>query len=60
MYIYSDMGDPLKPHVPSVLPPVTVHTVSVFLVNDITVCIVLHVKVKSSPAVAFSDDVDSV
>ena len=47
-------------HASSVLPAVMVHTVSPFLVNSILVYVVTHVKVKSSPTVALSDDVVSI
>jgi hypothetical protein len=54
------MYSPLISHVPSALRPVMVHTLVLSLLNVITVSVVTHLKVKSSPIVALSDDVVSV
>ena len=51
---------PENAHVPSVLTPIMVHTLVTSLVNPIAVSVVTHVKIKSSPTVALSDDVVSV
>ena len=60
VHVYSVLYAPPNTHVPSILPPVMIHTLVVSFLNPMRVYVVTHVNVKSSPTVALSDDVVSV